>query len=271
MIEYVFRPSRRVGGKRVFARLYSGRYSLGRGMKPVTVRLHTPDEKVARKVLRDLIVEKQREAVGLIAPKSQREALQTPLSELVGDYAEYLRGRGVTPEYLRDTVKRLDRIIREAKWQFLGDVRPDSFLRWRGKLNRSAKTIKEYQLSMGAFLNYLVRVERLERNPLAKIEHVETRGKQVRPYRAFTEDELRKLFAVAGPRLLVYQTMLYTGQRPEEVAALTWEDFHLDEERPFVLVRADTTKDKDKRAVPLHPVLASALRVVRPREEKGAA
>ena len=135
MAENVFRPVRRVNGKKVRSRLFCGRYTLTRGAKPVTVYLHTPDEKVARKMLRDIIVEKQRETVGLIAPKSQREALQTPLSELIADYAEYLRGRGVTPEYLRDTIKRLQRITVEAKWQFLGDVRPDSFLRWRAKLN----------------------------------------------------------------------------------------------------------------------------------------
>jgi integrase len=264
VIENVFRPVRRVNGKKVRARLFCGRYSLIRGAKPVTVSLHTPDEKVARKMLRDIIVEKQREAVGLIAPKSQREALQTPLSSLVDDYAAYLRGRAVSAGYLSDTVKRLQRIIAETKWKLLGDVRPDSFLRWRAQLTCSAKTVKEYQLSLGAFLNYLVRVERLERNPLAKIEHVETRGRQVRPYRAFTEDELRKLFPIAGARLLVYQVMLYTGQRPEEVAALVWDDLHLNEERPFVLVRVETTKDKDKRAVPLHPLLASALKVARP-------
>ena len=136
-------------------------------------------------------------------------------------------------------------------------------------MGASAKTIKEYQISLNAFLNYLVRVERLERNPLAKVEHVETRGRQVRPYRAFTEDELRKLFPVAGPRLLVYQVMLYTGQRPEEVAALVWDDLHLNEERPFVLVRVETTKDKDKRAVPLHPLLASALKVAKPENATG--
>ena len=62
--------------------------------------------------------------------------------------------------------------------------------------------------------------------------------------------------------------MLYTGQRPEEVAALVWADLHLTEVRPHVLLRESTTKDKDKRAVPLHPVLASILRVSRPEGAK---
>jgi len=173
--------------------------------------------------------------------------------------------------YLRDTVHRLQRIAREAGWKFLGDVRPDTFLNWRSSLIGSAKTVKEYQVSLNAFLNHLVMVERLERNPLSKIRHVDIRGKQVRPYRSFSDDELRKLFAVAGDRLVVYQVMLYTGQRPEEVAALVWGDFNFDEDKPFVLVREGTTKDKDKRAVPLHPGLASVLRVARSKAVDGSA
>ncbi len=270
MIEYVFRPSRRVNGKRVLSPRFCGRYSLRRGEKPVTVALDTPDEQVARKRLRDIVVEKQREAVGLISPKMQREALLTPLSVLLDDYSLYLNGQDLSTGYLVDTMQRIRRILKDTGWKFLGDIRPDSFLRWRGTLKRSAKTVKEYQVSLNAFLNHLVKVERLERNPLQKIEHVPTRGKQVRPYRAFTEEELQKLFAVAGERLLVYQVMLYTGQRPEEVAALVWDDLHLQLEKPFVLVRETTTKDSDKRAVPLHDKLASVLRLGRAKVADGA-
>jgi integrase len=264
MTENVFRPSRRVGGRRVRSRLFSGRYSLARGEKPVTVSLDTPDEQVARKRLRDLIVEKQREAVGRISPRAIRETLATPLPELLVEYEAYLRSCDLSAGYLRDTIRRIERIVHEAGWKFVGDVRPDSFLKWRANLAGSAKTNKEYQVSLGAFLNWLVKVERLERNPLAKIEHVETRGKQVRPYRAFSEEELRRLFASAGPRVLAYRTMLYTGQRPEEVADFRWSDLHLDEARPFVLVREESTKDKEKRAIPLRPELASLLRAARP-------
>ena len=77
MIEFVFKPSRRVGGKRVLERLYSGRYALGKGEKPVTVRLNTPDKLVACKRLRDIVVEQQQEREGIILPKSIRQAAAT--------------------------------------------------------------------------------------------------------------------------------------------------------------------------------------------------
>lgn len=59
---------------------------------------------------------------------------------------------------------------------------------------------------------------RLESNPLAKVEQIDTRGKQVRESRAFTEDELKRLFAVAGRRLPAYLALLYTGMRRETAA-----------------------------------------------------
>ncbi len=49
-----------------------------------------------------------------------------------------------------------------------------------------------------------------------------------------------------------------------EVRALVWGDLHLDVERPYALFREGTTKDKDKRAVPLHVGLAALLMAKRP-------
>ena len=264
MTEYVFRPTRQVKGKRVLSRLYCGRYSLGRGLKPVNVYLHTPDELVARKLLRDLIVEKQREAVGLIAPKAQREALLVPLPSLIEDYGEFLR-REVSPLYRRDTVNRILRIISETGWQFLGDIRPESFLKWRARQTCSAKTIKEYQISLSALLNYLVMIERLERNPLSKIEHVATRGREKRPSRSYTEQELRSLFAIGNKRVLFYVTLHYTAARKSEVASLVWGDIFLDDdEKAAVIFRASVTKTKRERVVPLHPGLLHQFRLVKP-------
>lgn len=54
--------------------------------------------------------------------------------------------------------------------------------------------------------------------------------------------------------------LLYTGQRRSEIASLVVGDLHLDAAQPYVLIREDTTKDKDKRAVPLHPMLTDELR-----------
>jgi len=268
MIEFVFRPSRTVNGRRVLSRVFCGRYALDKGMKPVRVSLNTPDREVARKRLRAIVLEKQREAEGIVAPKAVRVAAGTQLGELINDYEADLRGRELNPKHVRDTTTRLRRMIAENSWKVLSDIRADGFVKWRAGLKLSPKTKKEFHLSANAFLNWLMQTDRLLVNPLAKVPHVETRGKQVRPCRAFTEDELQRLFAIAGRRRLAYQMLLYTGQRKSEVRSLMWCDLHLDEAKPYALFRESTTKDKDKRAVPLRPEIVEQLKALRPKSDE---
>jgi integrase len=232
------------------------------------VSLNTPHREVARKRLRAIVLEKQREAEGIVAPKAVRVAAGTQLGDLVNDYEADLRGRELSPKHVRDTTTRVRRMIGDNGWKVLSDVRPDTFVRWRAGLKLSPKSKKEFHLSANAFLNWLVQTDRLMVNPLAKVPHVETRGKQVRPSRAFTEDELQRLFAVAGRRRLAYQMLLYTGQRKSEVRSLMWNDLHLDEAKPYALFRESTTKDKDNRAVPLRPEIVAELKAMRPKPEE---
>ncbi len=264
MIEYVFRPSRLVAGKRVVSRVFSGRYAAAKGERPVTVRLNTPDREIARKRLRAIVLEKQREQEGIIAPKAVRTAAAMPLGDLVSEYERDMRSRGLDRKHVHNTITRLRRMVAENRWRFIGDVRPAPFLQWRGRLTGSAKTRKEYQVSACSFLNWLVKTERVLANPLAKIEHIEVRGKAVRLARALAEEELQRLFANCPKRRLAYQMLLYTGQRKSEVRALVWGDLHLDDAQPYVLFREGTTKDKDKRAVPLRRELAGELRRLKP-------
>jgi hypothetical protein len=153
MIDYVFRHSRMVGDKRVTSRVASGRYALAKGETPVTVCLNTPDKEIARKRLRALVVEKQREQEDIIAPKSVRTTATLPLDALVNDYENDLRGRGLDEKHVHDTTTRLRRIFAENGWRLISDVPPGSFIEWRAGLTCSAKTKKEYQVSACALLN----------------------------------------------------------------------------------------------------------------------
>lgn len=260
MIEYVFRPSRKVGGKVVRSRLYSGAYSLGRGEKARRVALHTPSKKVALKMLRDIVENKQMEREGMVAPEAVRQAATIGVVVLIGRYGEALLGLGRNPRHVKGTAARLHRMRREMGWKRLSDVRPDVFAGWLSKLQLAAKSRKEYQVSAVAFLNWLVRTEQLLRNPLTRLENVEVRGNQVRPSRALRADEIEQLLAVSGPRRLVYLMLLYTGMRRGEAKQLRWSDVTLDGVHSQVMLRNAVTKGRVKRAIPLHPVLMESLR-----------
>ena len=260
----VYKRTRKSHGKAVTT--YRGYYTLEMGGVRVWKALGTPDKAIAEKRIMEFALQAQREQEGFAAPRSMRETAAKTLPALVGEYEKELESRGVARKHLHDTITRMRRIFAETGWRTIRDVDPDSFVTWRATLKSSPKTKKEYQISLNAFLNWLTGIGRLERNPLTKVDTVPTRGKQVRQYRAFTEEELARLFAVAGKRLLAYQTLLYTGQRKSEVRALVWSDLHLESDKPYVLFRVDTMKDDEKRAVPLRRELAAQLLASRPKD-----
>ena len=61
MINYVFRPKRKVQGRKKTARLYTGRYRLDGEVRITEVALKTTDKQVAQTRLDDLVGEKERE------------------------------------------------------------------------------------------------------------------------------------------------------------------------------------------------------------------
>ena len=69
---------------------------------------------------------------------------------------------------------------------------------WRAKQNRSPKTLNEYLGLRFVLPSWMEKHERIAKNPLKNVQKVQTNGKQVRPRRAFTDDEMRRLLNVAG-------------------------------------------------------------------------
>jgi Phage integrase family len=90
---------------------------------------------------------------------------------------------------------------------------------------------------------------------------VATNGEQVRPRRAFSDIEMKRLLAVSGPRKVVYLAAVYTGLRRGELAKVVRDDLHLDKKSPFVIARASTTKNHKQAVIALHSELVAELRL----------
>ncbi len=262
-----FLPRRKKNGKIVVGRYYVVRIPLPNGGF-TQKSLRTSDLETAKKLARDIEIELHREAAGLIAPKAMREAASMSLGELVAEYKSDLVARELKNGHVRDTIGRIRRALKGLKWTRLANVRADQFVAWRSQLVASAKTKKEYQVSLNAFLNWLVRLGRLASNPLATVGRVETRGKDVRKSRAFNVEEFRALLAASGRRRLAYLFMVYTGTRKNEARSLVWEDIRENGDGYTVRVRIETAKDKESRVIPLHPQLADELLKSKPSEAK---
>jgi hypothetical protein len=71
--------------------------------------------------------ELEHEAAGLLPAKVAREAAQSPLLDLVGEYVNELTVLGRSEDHLRHVDKRLRKLVRECHWTKLGEVTPTSF------------------------------------------------------------------------------------------------------------------------------------------------
>jgi integrase len=257
MIRHVYKPSKREGGKRVFDRLYRGRFRLDGDDRIREVPLKTPDKQIAEQRLNKIILDEQREREGLLAPKAERDAAQRRFVDHVEDFIQTRRSVGRDTRYVNQLREKLLRLGRECEWSAVKDVTAQSFETWRARQSRTAKTLNEYYASICGLLKWLE--PRLGVNPLRFVQKVESRGSQKRERRAFTVDELQRLFAVSGARGVVYLTAALTGLRRGELLQLEWRDLHLDAEKPFVNVRASISKNHKQAMLPLHSDLVAAL------------
>ncbi len=261
MIRNVFKPKRYRDGKLHIARTYSGRYRVPGQSRVTTVALKTPDKQVAEERLRKIVNEIEREGEGLTPSRELRDASQKPLVEHL---AEFLAAKAATrrnARYLYELKNRVLKLLKECRWTHAKDVSPEGFVSWRNRSKCSDKTLNEYLTSARGLLNWMVAKGRLPYNPLKGVETPSTKDVQVRPRRAFSEDELKRLLALAARHRIVYQTAALTGLRRSELAKLERADVRLDGERPQIVARAATTKNKKQATIPLHRELVEALRV----------
>jgi integrase len=256
VVRYIYHPH---GGK-----IWRGRYRLSGDAKIMDVALHTKDKQVAEETLRKIVQEKEQERQGIIPPKALREGAKRSLQQHLADYIDDLNSRQRDDEYVYNVERLIRRLIADCRWIYPADVTADSFLRWRSKQSRAAKTLNEYLASVSALLNWMVRNGRILTNPLRPVALSQTRGNERRKRRALSHDEASRLLAVAGPYRVVYLTALLTGLRRSELRALIWEDLSLDSAKPSVRLRAEMTKNRKDDVIALHPELAAELLTYRP-------
>jgi integrase len=228
--------------------------------KILDMSLGTSELRVAEKRAAELRSKIQLERAGLIPPQKTLESAQRDLALHLEDFLGDMLRRGKSEKYLANLEFRVGRMIKECHWNTAASVTADSFQAWlRGKSELSAKTANDYLEAVRCFFNWLIKMERFSNNPLARVEKVKTAGRQTRERRAFTAEELKRLLGVAGEYKTAYLMAAHTGLRRSELANLMWADLHLDEAKPFALVRASTTKNSLVAPMRLHPELARAL------------
>lgn len=262
MVRSVFRPSRIRDGKRVRSRVYWGQYRFNPDDRISRVSLKTTDKRVAEKRLDGIIREIEQERVGLIAPRSVREASARSLSEHLDDLLADLAARGRSDGYIRKIRSRIGTLIEACGWNRVADVTPDSFITWRSAADLSPRTLNHYLDAAQVLMGWLVSTNRIPENPLRGVQKVQTRGRETFERRAFTDGEVERLLSVCGDRWPVYLVAVQTGLRLNELRSLRWGDVALrgEDAAPFIALRAMTTKNRRADVIPLSDDAASALR-----------
>ena len=251
--------------KRIFrqkgSRVYRLRYRLSDGPRIYDEPLRTHIKEVAEAKARELMEEKERELAGLIDAKPLRDAAQKSLVAHHADFVASLVARGRNKDHVIHARNRLLRLFKECGWRQLRDISADRVEKWlAAQTEFSPKTLNEYVAHAKTFATWLERQSRLPSNPLRRVGKVPTDGRETFKRRALKLDEFLRLLASNRDRQFVYALAILTGLRRGELKRLLWADVHLDEPRPWIEVRAATTKNKRPATMFLVPQLVHLLR-----------
>ena len=261
-------------GKRIKRRTakWYGWYKDPQSGKTIRVPL-SEDKAVAQQMLAQLIANVERGKAGLADPFTEHR--RRPIREHVEDYRTDLRNRAVSPAQVQLVCSRILRVIDLAGLETVADVSPAkvqaAIAHLRQQDNRSIQTANFYLQAAKQFTRWLVREQRLERNPIAHMQRGNVRLDRRHDRRDLTPEEVASLLAAARSgapmrglsgldRELLFSTALYTGLRAGELASLTTDSLDLNAETPTVVVAAAYSKHRREDRLPLHPDLVTALR-----------
>ena len=171
----VFRRKRKHGGRTVSSKTFYAR------IDGKVVNLQATDKQVAEQKAATLRRDREREGVGLIAPKPMRLAASRRLLELVEDYIKDRTTLGRSEGHISHLEGRLGRLVRECGWSVVGDITADSFQAWRGKQRASPKTLNEYLSAAGAFCHRPMKMGNSATKPEKPGMPIDTRPAMMKP------------------------------------------------------------------------------------------
>jgi integrase len=256
-------------------------------------RLST-DKAVAERLRIEILRQRDLEAAGLGGVEGQSR----PLAEIAEHYVEDLGPRAV-PAHVAQVRARLNRVLRELGGPRVRDVQPYLVARMRarrvagGASNRTANLEVD---TVRACLNWAVRMGLIAANPIASLPGLPARPRCIR--RALSDQEITRFLAaaeaddaeqaahIAGvrsgatkgvqwalrkrqqriPQAPFWRAFLATGARYGELAAVTWAD--LDLQRRTLTLRAETTKSRKQRTLPLPQGIVETLADLRAHHER---
>ena len=230
------------------------------------------DKMAAETMLNKLVQKVERERAGLVDPTDDQR--KRPLFKHISEFKGYLTNKGVTPKQVMETIHKLQRMIDDRKWKFLGDITANTALDFLGQLRRdglSAQTYNHYLKAAKQFTRWLVRDRRTSFDALAHLCRLNVKTDRRHDRRALSAEEFSRLIDAArsGPKIegifgpdraMLYILASWTGFRKGEIGSLTLRSLRLDDAPPTATVAACYSKRRREDTQVLHPELVRQLR-----------
>jgi len=261
MTAYIFKKNygKDKNGKPRKAKTYTAVFQCDWMPEEKRVPLGVTDKQVARQRLQELIAEEEKAQYGAV-PRGVKESASIPLHEHLNDFIETVRAHGRTEKHLYYLNYHCNRIIDACNWKYPQDISLYGFEQWRAASPLSGKTKNHYLGAFREFCSWLIRHERILKDPLTDVTKVDTRRLPKLQRRALSLEQLKALLAVLPERLrCIVLLAVYTGLRRNEISKLKWADLRLDQPDPVVIVPAAITKNGNKAVIPLRSEVVAAL------------
>jgi integrase len=259
---YVFKQSRKVNGKKVRAKYYSGRYCLDDETKYKYTPLKTTDKQIAKDKLKIIYENAQRDKWGLSGSKLLNNY---KLLEVLEKFINSKKSKQVTKKYLIIITGFIKRLLADCNWVYKYDIKSFDFENWLNSHSEySTKTKNEYLGAIKNFINWMIKNKYLNEDPLSSITKITRYGAEKRIRRTISCKEFIRLLGVSGERMPLYFTAMYTGLRRNELLNLKWKDVFIDEDERYLVLSWKFTKNGKQATLPLHNDIKEILIEVRP-------
>ena len=236
----------------------------------------TTDKAAADRILGKLVADAALRREGVIDAKHDgyTAAARRPISEHLGEFKAALRAKGDAEKHARSTHAMAEWVVTEMQVERIADLTPSrvraavATIRENG---RSLRTCNAYLRAIKQFTRWLRRDGRVGDDVLAHLSGYNASTDRRLERRALGADELVWLIeqTITGPvwrglsgadRAMLYQVATGTGFRASELHSLTPASFRLDDDRPAIALRPESSKRRRDDVQPIRSDLADALR-----------
>ena len=234
------------------SRLYRGRYRLEGETKITEIPLHTPTSGWRSNNWSRSCETSRWNPPGCLPPEARPQCRAVSLGATFEKYVADLSALNRDGQYVYELKNRVRRLIRGMRLEAACATSPPIRFRHGGPSRPfPRRPSTNISARFHRFSTGWKSTSALPAIRSSTSRRCRRNGKQVRPRRAFTDDEMQRLLGIAGTRKVVYLTAVYTGLRRSEMAALERRDLHLEGEKPFINVRASTTKNHQQAVIAL--------------------